>query len=207
VKQIIPIHLAVEDELSEWIVRKALDSRSASYAIRTVQARGGFGGLKKQVPAYNHAAAYVSYLVLTDLDRYPCPPALIADWLCCPKNPKLLLRVAVREVEAWLLGDLSGLSAYLGLRGCRDIPNPELLLDPKLQLLKLAAASPRRKLRDALVVQDRRSGNLYQGPDYNGALAPFVSESWNFNAARQKCQSLDRFFVALATLESPSSLA
>lgn len=200
-KRTIPIHLAVEDELSEWVVRRALASRPVCYEIRTVRSRGGYGALKKQVPAYNLAARHTPFFVLTDLDQHACPPELIANWLCHPKHPQLLLRVAVREVEAWLLADTTGLPTFLGLRKAIAIPHPETLPNPKLQLLEMADSSPRRDLREALVSRDRKSRNLRQGPDYNGALARFISQDWNLSAARHKCPSLDRLFGALATLE------
>ena len=148
-KRIIPIHLAVEDSLSEWVVRRALASRPSAYEIRTVHSRGGFGVLKRQISAYNLAARRTPFLVLTDLDQHPCPPELISNWLSHPKDPQLLLRVAVREVEAWLLADTDGLTAFLGLRKAISIPHPEMLPDPKLHLLRLAEARPRRDLREA----------------------------------------------------------
>ena len=112
----IPIYLAVEDELSEWVVRRALSTRSTGYAVGAVFSQGGFGYLKRQAPAFNNAAKGCPFLLLADLDLSPCPPQLIKDWLGRPKHPHFLLRVAVREVESWLLGDPVGLKTFLGLR-------------------------------------------------------------------------------------------
>ena len=198
----IPIYLAVEDELSEWVVRRALAARPADYAIGAVYGKGGFGYLKKQASAFNNAAKGCPYLVLTDLDRCPCPPQLIEEWLGRPKHPHLLLRVAVREVESWLLGDPAGLSAFLGLRTRFDFDNPEQLMDPKQELLKLAIKSPRRSIRESLTWKDDSTGRLSQGPDYNAPLAKFVTSDWNIKKARNKCHSLDRLFLALERIES-----
>jgi hypothetical protein len=98
----IPIHLAVEDELSEWVLRRIIASRPTNYSIGAVFGKGGFGYLKRQVRAFNNAAKRCPFLLLTDLDQTDCPPQLIADWLDVPRQLDFLLRVAVREVESWL---------------------------------------------------------------------------------------------------------
>ena len=198
----IPIRLAVEDDLSEWVVRRALSSRQRDYAIGPVFSQGGFGYLKKQARAFNNAAKGCPFLLLTDLDQYPCPPQLIDEWLGQPKHPHLLLRVAVREVESWLLGDPNGFSSFLGLRTPFDLGNPENLEDPKQELLKLASKSPRRSVREALTWKEESTGRLSQGPDYNAPLAKFVSNDWNIELARKKCGSLGRLFLALEQIES-----
>lgn len=198
----IPIYLAVEDDLSEWVARRALSTRPSDYAIGAVFSRSGFGYLKKQAPAFNNAAKGCPFLLLTDLDRCPCPPQLIEEWLGRPKHPHLLLRVAVREVESWLLGDPKGFSSFLGLRAPFDLDNPETLDDPKQELLKLAIKSPRRTIREALTWKDEATGRLSQGPDYNAPLATFVTHEWDIEVARKKCRSLDRLFLALERIES-----
>lgn len=201
----IPIYLAVEDELSEWVVRRALFSRPADYAVGAVFSQGGYGYLKKQAPAFNNAAKGCPFLLLADLDRSPCPPQLIEDWLGRPKHPHFLLRVAVREVESWLLGDPAGLKTFLGLRKPFDFAEPEQLVDPKQELLKLALSSPRRTVREALVWKDESSGRLFQGPDYNATLAKFAAKDWNLAGASNKCRSLDRLLLALQRMESEAA--
>lgn len=197
----IPIYLAVEDELSEWVVRRALSNRPVPYAIGAVYSQSGFGYLKKRAPAFNNAAKSCPFLLLTDLDRYSCPLQLIEEWLGCPKHPNLLMRVAVREVESWLLGDPKGLSSFLGLRIAFDFDNPEDLADPKQELLKLAVNSPRRFIREALTWKDSSSGRLSQGPNYNAPLSTFVINDWNIGEARRRCRSLNRLFLALERVE------
>lgn len=196
----IPINLAVEDDLSEWMLRRILRERPAEYAIGPVFKKGGFGYLKKMVPAFNNMAKASPVLLLTDLDTYACPPSLVNDWLVHPKHPLFLFRVAVREVEAWLLASDKELSSFLSMRKSLNIPAPETLDDPKAELLKLAASSPRRELRDA-ITRRYRGGNLLQGPAYNSTLAGFLDEHWSAAAACDKCSSLQRIFDALSNLE------
>ncbi len=56
--------------------------------------------------------------VLTDLDRVVCPVALRQDWLGpLPLPQRLLLRIAVREVEAWALADHDAMRKLIGSKG------------------------------------------------------------------------------------------
>jgi hypothetical protein len=200
-KPAIPLRLAVEDDLSGAVLHRVLEARPRSYVVGPVFGRKGFGYLKKQAPAFNNAARGGPFLILTDLDRSICPSQLIAEWLPQPQHRHLLLRVAVREVESWLLADDEGLIRHLGLRRRFACANPEELADPKATLLELAGGSARRALRDALVARDPEGGRLRQGPDYNGALARFVSGPWNLGLAASRCRSLARLQAALGRLE------
>lgn len=196
----IPICLAVEDDLSEWVLRRLLALRSVEYHVYAVYKQNGFGYLKKKTPAFNNMAKACPVLLLTDLDQRPCAPALLNEWLSQPKHADFLLRVAIREVEAWLLGsDLFG--QFLGIRRSHSFTDPETLPDPKLELLKLALASPRRNLREGIVRRDQH-GNLRQGPAYNSTLAGFVNGDWRPAEVATKCRSLERVMQALSALES-----
>jgi hypothetical protein len=199
----IPIRLAVEDDLSEYVIRRALLERSVQYDIGDVYCRGGFGYLKKQTASFNNAAKAGPFLLLTDLDQCTCAPTLVAEWIGPGRrvHPHFIFRVAVREVESWLLADEVNLAAFLGLKKSAHLPNPEDLGNPKATLLELAAQSRHRDIREAIVWRDERSGRFWQGPDYNGAMAPFVKNAWNVTIARQRCPSLNGLFIALARLE------
>jgi hypothetical protein len=197
----IPIYLAVEDELSEWVVRRILASRPATCYIGAVYGKRGFGYLKKQSRAFNNAAKSCPFLLLTDLDRLSCAPLLIDDWLNVRKHPKFLLRVAVREIESWLLGDDVGFGSFLALRSTVEFSQPETLKDAKQELLRLSFNSPKRALRESLVCREESSGMLFQGPDYNGVLSKFVNNKWGIGLARKRCPSLEKFVAALERLE------
>ena len=196
----ILINLAVEDDLSEWVLRRVLRDHPDEFTIGSVFKKNGFGYLKRMAPAFNNMAKCAPVLMLTDLDDRPCPPELLNEWLKRPRHPNFILRVAVREVEAWLLGCDQELRKFLGLRKAVNFPNPETVEDPKLELLRLADSSSRRKIREAIVRRDT-GGNLRQGPAYNSTLSEFVNESWIPVSARAKCPSLERLFAALSALE------
>jgi hypothetical protein len=197
----IPIYLAVEDDLSQHVLRRVLNERTVRYEIGSVYSQRGFGYLKRQTASFNNAAKASPFLLLTDLDNYQCPPDLINEWLTSPQHRHFLLRVAVREVESWLLGDEEGLRLFLGYKKTITIPNPEMIPDPKAELLRLAISARNRFVREAIVWKDKRTGKLFQGADYNGTLAGFVKNQWNIATARQRCPSLERVFKALARLE------
>src|ERR1044071_4432659 len=108
----IPINLAMEDAVSEAVLQKVLRENRQEYAPATVYSRGGNGYIKRTISGFNNAAKGTPFLVLTDLDTYECPAALVADWLKVPKHSNLLFRVAVTEVEAWLLADRNGIAAF-----------------------------------------------------------------------------------------------
>src|ERR1035441_2055564 len=73
----IPVNLATEDELSEAVLRRLLDHADRGYAIGTAYGRRGFGYLRRTITGWNRAAQFVPFIVLTDLDRRPCPTELI----------------------------------------------------------------------------------------------------------------------------------
>lgn len=197
----IPIYLAVEDDLSEWVLRRILRERPVFYDIGTVFKKGGFGYLKKQTPSLNNLAKSCPVLMLTDLDTRACAPELLDEWLLHPRHPEFLLRVAVREVEAWLLASDQEFGTFLKVRRKLDFSDPESLADPKAELLKVAEGSLGREMRESITRRDA-GGNLRQGPAYNSTLARFVNECWDLNAASSKCSSLRRMLGALSALES-----
>jgi hypothetical protein len=180
-----------------------LRERTTEFDIGAVYGNRGFGYLKKRVAGFNNASKACPFLLLTDLDRCPCAPALIAEWLGSglPHHPNFLFRIAVVEVESWLLADEASLQAFLGIRISKAILQPEVLADPKTTLLELALHA-RRDIRDAIVSKDERNGRLGQGPDYNGVLARFVQVSWNIDNAQRKCPSLKGLLNAIGKLEA-----
>jgi hypothetical protein len=195
----IPINLAVEDLLSEAVLRKILQYTERPYDVGTCFCRGGYGYLKKNIHGFNNAAKAMPFLVLTDLDKAECPAVLIKEWLPHPKHPNLLFRVAVKEVEAWLLAHRDAFTRFLGIQR-RLIPSTvDVISDPKKLLLDLARKSKRRLLREAIVPSPGSTARV--GPDYNGQLVFFVEAFWNVATAMQSSPSLKRTVVALTNFQ------
>lgn len=196
---VIPINLAAEDELSEAVLRRLLVFSRRGYEVGRAYRRGGFGYLRRTICGWNRAARGVPFVVLADLDDNPCPRTLIDSWLTEPQHENLLFRVAVREVEAWLLADTSGLSRYL-LVGETSVPsNAESLEDPKSALINLARRSRSAAMRDRIV--PKRGSSAKQGPDYNGCLVQFVATHWDIGSAATNSISLGRAAKRLASFK------
>ncbi len=185
----IPMNLAIEDELSEKVLLRLLTS-AGRYLIGSVYGRSGFGYLKKTIRGWNNAAKSMPFLILTDLDMANCPAELISDWLPVPKHPNLLLRVAVREVESWILADAENIAGLLGVSPNLLPTAPDLVMDPKRELVNLARQSRLKSIRDSIA--PRAGSTAKQGPDYNHILGSFVRDTWDIQAASLRSPSLDR---------------
>jgi len=191
----IPINLAIEDALSEAVLREMLHQSQRPFLVGACLNRGGYGYIKKIMPGLNHAAKGMPYLVLTDLDNAPCPLAVISSWLPQPKHPNLIFRIAVREVEAWLLAHREAFSEFLGI-STNSIPiNVDEIADPKQFLINLARNSAKRNLRDAIVPAPTSTAKV--GKDYNGQLIQFVHQSWQVELAQNSSGSLQRAMNAI----------
>ena len=186
----IPVNLAVEDRLSDTTLRRILKHTGRGYAIGTTYGLRGSGYLRKTIGGWNRASSGTPFVILTDLDRYPCPPALLEDWLHEPRSPNLLVRIAVREIEAWLLADRANLARYLNVPEMRVPNNPDSLPDAKASLVELARMSKPKGLRSRIV--PRAGSTAKQGPDYNAALSEFINSRWDVDAARANSPSLGK---------------
>lgn len=189
------INLVFEDVLSERVLRKLLCCSAVTYLVGDAHHAGGFGWIKKKIEGFNDAAKGMPYLVLTDLDTSECAPVLIGEWLNAPKHPNLLFRVAVREIEAWLLGCRKSFAAFLGVPDSRIPADVEGISNPKQFVVNLARHSRKRDIRVALVPEDGSTAKV--GPDYNGRLMHFVETSWDPAVAKAYSPSLRKTIDAL----------
>lgn len=193
---LIPVNLATEDELSEVTLLRVL-AKINRYSIGTAYRRGGFGYLRRNVQGWNSAAKGIPFIVFTDLDTGECPPRLINDWLQVEKHPNLLFRVAVREVESWLLADPVNLSEFFNLRKALIPTTTDTIEDPKAVIVNLARKSRSKAIRDGIV--PRKGSTAKQGPDYNGCLGAFVRERWDVEIATKNSPSLTRTIDCLTS--------
>ncbi len=188
--------LAVEDDPSDAVVRKLVRSLCPDVFVARSIGRTGYGKLKKQALSYNAAAAHKPFLLLTDLDSGECAPTLIEEWMRgIPRHKDFLFRVAVREVEAWVLADAVSLARFLDVPKALMPADPDALPNPKRTLVQLAGKSPRREVREALCPPAGSSRIV--GPDYNGVLGRFVRDTWQPGRAREASPSLERAAKAL----------
>ncbi len=185
----IPINLVYEDEISEFTMIKILDSFGDKYFCGISYHGYGFGYIKTNINGFNQAAIATPFFVLTDLDNYSCPTVLINEWLNHPPKPNLIFRIAVREIEAWLLADREGFSNFTGVSLANFPINPELEANPKQTLINIARKSRRRSVREDIVPINK---NAQIGPNYNEQLMNYVASIWDIEKAMENSESLRR---------------
>lgn len=184
-----PIAIATEDELSEAVAMRLIAELQEPHYVTHKLRKGGFGYLRSKMDNWCQMAQHQVMLVLTDLDQAKCAGELREQWLSTRSEPaRLLLRVAVREVESWVLADHAAMRVLIGPKGTLP-PHPDELLDPKQALLRLANCAPRGVRDDLLRVAD---GRLAQGLGYNACLVHWVGSVWNPGQAAERSPSLQR---------------
>jgi hypothetical protein len=194
----LSVCLATEDGLSEAVGSRLLAEVSPHFEVGLTFRKNGFGYLQASIEKFCKVAQRSPLLLITDLDKAKCPALLISKWMGTRAHPdNLVFRVAVREIEAWLLADHVGMKKLL-VAGATDLPrDPDLLLDPKQVLLKLAAKAPRAVQND-LVAETGAIAS--QGLGYNKRMADFVRNTWDPKRAILRSDSLCRTLNRLRQL-------
>ena len=129
--------------------------------------------------------------LLTDLDSPSnCPPNLIQSWIKGSPNPGFFLRVAVMEVESWVLADRQAVAQFLSVPVSRISRQTDEVTAPKEHIVSLARGSRSRTIREALVPAPGSTAPV--GNEYNPRLIEFVRESWDLARAASVSSSLKR---------------
>ena len=194
------ITLVVEDDLSGVVAERLVKEYIAGVKVLALYVAGG--SVRGRIPGFNQKARFNGpVLVLADLDRpLSCPAELVQEMTRgLTVEPNLLIRVAVLEIEAWIMADRETISRWLGISARNVSQNPESLEDPKRALVQLASRSPRRRLRQD-IAPDRVAGTNRTGSNYNDAVGEFVSHLWDPEAARRNSPSLNRAIARIAQL-------
>ncbi len=153
--------------------------------------------MKKSIRSFNKASRYIPFFVLTDLDKISCPPGLLKDWLDEALHERLILRIAVREVESWLLADRMNISRYLSVSKDRIAVDIESIIDPKQYIFSIARSSKSRTIREGIPPAPESTAHC--GPDYNNLLIHFVREEWEPESARKNSHSLEKAIIAISS--------
>lgn len=195
----IPILIAVEDALSEAVLRAMFEQSSRNFAVGNCLGHEGSGYLKKNMKKFNKAARGIPFFVLIDLDQTDCPPTFINRWLTVPKHENLIFRITVREIESWLLAHREAFASFLGIQKSHIPLRPDDLEDPKSFLLKLTKKSKKQSMKKAILPAIGSTAKI--GPDYNGVLISFVYNFWQVKEALKNSPSLKRAFSAIKTFK------
>lgn len=195
-----PVFLGVEDELSDAVARKMIGSILGDETeINSIGKRDGFGSLRKNIDKFRTLAARQMVMILTDLDRVECAPSLRRAWRVeVPLPERMSFRVAVREVEAWIMADRGNFARFLGVSEARLSDDVEGIADPKAALFELVKISKKRDLKGDILPS--KGAVSSQGLGYNARLGQFVREDWDVVAASANSNSLERAMKDLRRL-------
>ena len=192
----VVISASVEGDVDEAVIRRLL--RDMNVCLGSCYGKNGKPQLRKRIKGYNNAADYSPWLVLVDLDQdFDCAPLLRENWLPNPAK-YMCFRIAVREVEAWLLADSESMARFLGVARAKIPKAPEQLDKPKETVVSLARQSRRFSIREDMV--PRPGSGRAVGPAYSSRLIEFIDTHWRPEEALLHSDSLDRTIRCLEAL-------
>jgi hypothetical protein len=193
------ISSAVEGLVDEAVVKRLILESGGKPG--PVFGKNGKSHLKKQINGFNQAARLSPWLILLDLNHeFDCAPPLKSDWLPRP-SPLMCFRVAVREVEAWLLADRKRFASFFQIPLSIIPTDPESIDNPKELVVGLAGKSGNRAIRDDMI--PRLSSGRSVGPGYISRLIEFVFDArkgWRPQHAACSSDSLKRCLNRLQEL-------
>jgi len=182
------VTLIYEDEPMRAVMEALLKCRPEMPELRLIPCRG-CTKIKRNIQAYcksAHAANY--YFVMTDLDRNPCAPTLVQEWLGGLSSPNFLFRVAVHEVESWLLADRENFADFFKVALNKIPQNPDSEENPKEKIFELA-----RKSKDAAIRKGVPPAELaHAGDSYVFTVTDFIRNRWSVSAAAENSPSLKK---------------
>jgi hypothetical protein len=111
----LQVSLAAEGDLDEQVLRRLLQHSGREIYATVGYGKHGRDHLKQNIPRFNQAARIHPFIILADLEDDECAPGLIQEWLPRGRHANLVLRIAVRMVESWLLADREGFAKFLGV--------------------------------------------------------------------------------------------
>ena len=188
------ITLVVEDSLSEAVGRKIVDQSDNNISITRCLGKKGFGYLKARINNFNSAAKTEPIFVLTDQD-IGCPPDKINNWFNGKPHANLIFRIAVMEIESWIMADRKALAEFLAISPANFPQNMDEIPDPKNFLLAKAKKSRKRGLKEDIIPKEGSIAKV--GPNYNARLSDFVRNTWDVHRAIRHSESLSRAFKKL----------
>lgn len=188
----------VEGDTDRPVAHKLAQDAGFDLSAKDVIDSGGKSQLDLRVHGYNRAARGSPWFVLRDLDSDErCAGRVVADLIGRPAR-WMSFRLAIREVESWLLADQEAIAEFLGIDP-RQVPtDPDAEANPKQALVDLARRSPSASLRQGMVPRPGEARSV--GPLYAFNVIQFGTSTWDVGRAAQRSDSLRRARVALKKL-------
>ena len=190
----IEVKVVVEGQI-DFAVTQRLLAQFGATAILAAPFRGRTQILNK-LHGYESASRHEPWFVLMDLDNDQCAPSLITSWLPSAAG-QIVVRVAVQEVEAWLLADPS-IADTLRVPANLLPSAPDEVPMPKRYLVELVRSHCRTRRVRAEIIPDQGSGAV--GAGYSSLLSDFVRNRWNPTRSAERSDSLRRCLRALDEL-------
>ncbi|MYD85231.1 MAG: hypothetical protein F4137_00560 [Acidobacteria bacterium] len=190
-------HVATEGIVDTAVVRRILAETGVE--IAAVYGESGKHHLDKKLGGYNEAARHGRrWFVLRDLNGdAECAPTLVPRLLPTPA-PDMTFRVAMREIESWLLADATAFARFFRVSASRIPIDPDSVRHPKQCLVGIVRSSTSRATRAAIVPLDDRGSRV--GPGYSSRIIEFVQRHWRPSEASRRSDSLRRCLARLETL-------
>lgn len=203
---VVDLYLVTEDAISEAIGERLVAEVGGGLNIVVRMGNKGNGYLKTKLAELGRVARACPVLMLTDLDSTECPPSLIRSWFG-NRSPcvNMMFRVAVREVEAWLLADQEAFSEFTGVPFNKLPRNPETLNDPKRTILQLVKRYGRKSIKQDVLPAP--GVNAIRGLGYNQAFCRFTHDIWSPERASASSESLMRARNRLAEFVANSDVS
>lgn len=203
----IPISIVTEDIISEKMTERLISEAKPSYSVKSrypktgrISSSRGNAYIEKNIAGFNNAGRSNPFFVLLDLDNRECAPSYVNDLLPNGPHRYFLLRVAVTEIESWLLADREAFSTFLDISKDLVPQNPDQLPDAKAALFGLVRKSRKRKIKEAILPHH---ATAHCGPNYNGELVRYLNNYWDSARAALQSQSLSRTIRALDRFSYP----
>lgn len=188
------LNVIVEDALSETVMRKLLN-HVGFHGQPTFRDMRGNVKIRGCMRKFAEASRVFPHIVLTDLDRLPCPPALIQEWGIRQIPATMLFRIAVHEVESWLMADREAFATYLHVDPEKVPFEPDAEIDTKQSLFSIVRRSKKIRLRSEILP----TPGSHIGPLYNEHFCRFVRDFWRVDVAAGNSPSLARSMDRLTT--------
>jgi len=199
----------VEDIISKEVIKKLVEERNDTIRTHVIKFHPGFpavqrgcGGIKSKLNSFLEMAKLGQWvLILTDLDQRKCVLELIQEWFFpnfkigdLPKE--VIFRVAVREVESWVMADRKAYAHFMGIaiKNFSDIPDE--LEDPKQYLFSIIQKKGKKKWHKEMLPRN----TAHIGPMYNEKICEFVKNKWSPKRAACASPSLQRAINALCNI-------
>lgn len=192
------VYIAVEGKTDENILSVIL-AQYPTIEVRQCLAKNGKKTLEKNLEKYNQVARRFPVIVLIDLDQEPCPVAYLQQISPPEKQPQLIIRIAVRELEAWLFADRENFAKFINAPVNKIPYPPDECPQPKEAILNLVKQHAKnKKLRGDILPEDGTTNK--PGRAYGDRLFEFAMKHWHIPTARQHSPSLDKALQAVERL-------